>query len=344
MSRIKVLVVDDSAVVRAFVQHVVNSDSELELVGWAPDPFVARQKLIDLNPDVMVLDVEMPKMDGITFLSKVMAHKPTRTIIFSSLTIANSPMVLSAFEAGAIDVIAKPDINVSSGLAEIGADLIQRIKQAASAKFTARKVQTSRPVIATKALDQTTHKIIAIASSTGGTEALKEVLPLFPPDIPGVVVVQHMPPVFTKSFAQSLARLCSFEVREAEDGDKIIPGRALIAPGNFHMEIVRHGGYYHVKLQQEPPLHGVRPAADYLFRSVAHHAAGNATGIILTGMGKDGAEGLKKMKDAGAWTIGQDEDSCVVYGMPKVAAEVGALSQVLPLDEIASSVLRRLQK
>lgn len=344
MAKIKVLVVDDSAVVRSFVQNVVASDPALQLVGWAPDPFVARQKLIDCDPDVMVLDVEMPRMDGISFLAKVMEHKPTRTIIFSSLTTANSTMVLKAYEAGAIDVMAKPDINVSSGLAAIANELLERIKNAATANFPAPRARQVRAPIASKALDKTTHRLIAIAASTGGTEALKEVVPLFPADIPGIVIVQHMPPVFTTAFAASLSKLCPFEVREAQDGDKVIPGRALLAPGNFHMEIVRQGGYYHVKLHQEPAMHGVRPAADYLFKSVAKHAGANAVGMILTGMGRDGAEGLKAMKDAGAWTIGQNEKSCVVYGMPKVAAELGALSEVLPLDRIAEATLKRLQQ
>lgn len=343
MAKVKVLIVDDSAVVRSFLQAVIKSDPDLELVGWAPDPFVARDKLIELSPDVMVLDVEMPRMDGITFLSKVMDHKPTRTVIFSSLTVGNSPMVMRAYEAGAIDVIAKPDIDVTSGLAELGNELIIRIKAAASAKFVSRKQSNHRPKIETKALSKTTHKLIAIASSTGGTEALKEILPFFPPDISGMVIVQHMPALFTKTFAEALSKLCPFEVREAEDGDKIIPGRALLAPGNFHVEVVRQGGYYHVKLNQNPTLHGVRPAADHLFKSVASQVGSNAVGAILTGMGKDGAEGLRDMRNAGAWTIGQDESSCVVYGMPKAAAELGAICETLPLDQIAYGIYRRAQ-
>lgn len=345
MARIKVLIVDDSAVVRSFLQTVIKSDPELELVAWAPDPFVARQKLIDHNPDVMVLDVEMPKMDGISFLAKVMQHKPTRTIIFSSLTVGNSPMILRAFEAGAIDVVAKPDIDVSQGLAEIGNDIIDRIKQVAKSKLRPLKTVTARPVapLFGGALDQTTHKLLAIASSTGGTEALKEVLPNLPADIPGIVMVQHMPPMFTATFAKSLSKLCAFEVREAQDGDKVIPGRALLAPGNFHMEIVRRGGYYHIRLHQEPAMHGVRPAADFLFESVAKHAGSNAVGVVLTGMGKDGAKGLKSMRDAGAWTVVQDEESCVVYGMPKVAKEMGGAVAEMPLDQISGAIIKRLR-
>ena len=345
MARIKVLVVDDSAVVRSFVQQVVNSDPDMQIVAWAPDPFVARQKIIDHQPDVMVLDVEMPRMDGISFLAKVMQHKPTKTLIFSSLTLANSPLVLKAFEAGAVDVMAKPDTNVSTGLAAIANELVTRIKAVASAKLPTPRVldRAALPRTATKALDKTTHRLIAIASSTGGTEALKDVLPLFPADIPGIVIVQHMPPVFTKAFASSLQKLCPFEVREAVDGDKVIPGRALLAPGNFHMELQRRGGYYHVVLHQQPLMHGVRPAADFLFKTVAMHAGSNALGIILTGMGKDGAEGLKAMRDAGAWTIAQNEQTCVVYGMPKVAIEIGAACEILPLESIAAAALKKLE-
>ena len=342
MSKIRVLIVDDSSVVRTFLQQVIATDPELEVVGWAPDPFIARDKLIELKPDVMVLDVEMPRMDGITFLSKVMSHQPTRTLIFSSLTTANSPLVLKAFEAGAVDVMAKPDINVREGLASIAQQLLDRVKVVAKAQIglLQKKVASAKP-LGGSALAQTTHKMIAIASSTGGTEALKDVLPLLPADIPGIVIVQHMPPVFTTAFAASLSKLCAFEVKEAVDGDKVIPGRALLAPGNHHMVVVRIGGYYHVKLNQEPLLHGVRPAADYLFKSVAQHAAGNAVGLILTGMGKDGAEGLLAMKNAGAWTIAQNEATCVVYGMPRAAVELGAASEVLPIESIAATTLKR---
>ena len=345
MAKIRVLIVDDSSVVRTFLQAVLKADPAIEVVGWAPDPFVAREQLIKLSPDVMILDVEMPKMDGITFLSKVMAHKPTKTLIFSSLTVENSPMVLRAFEAGAVDVMAKPEINVQSGLGAIAEELVAKVKEIAQANLGAAverlkqaRVAAPASVFSPKAFGTTTHKLIAIAASTGGTEALKDCLCRFPADTPGIVIVQHMPPVFTQSFAQSLQKLCPFEVREALDGDKIIPGRALIAPGNYHMEIRREGGYYHVKLHQEPLMHGVRPAADYLFKSVAVHAGKNATGVILTGMGKDGAEGLLAMKNSGAHTIAQDEATCVVYGMPKVAVEMGAVKQSLPLQQIPDAI------
>jgi two-component system, chemotaxis family, protein-glutamate methylesterase/glutaminase len=349
VAKIRVLIVDDSSVVRTFLQTVLKTDPDIDVVGWAPDPFIAREKLIELSPDVMVLDVEMPKMDGITFLGKVMAHKPTRTLIFSSLTVANSPLVLQAFDAGAIDVLAKPEINVATGLSAIAKELISKIKEVAAANLSVtierlnqNKITPTAPKTPLKSLSKTTHQIIAIAASTGGTEALKDCLSKFPADTPGIVIVQHMPPVFTKAFAQSLQKLCTFEIREAEDGDKIIPGRALLAPGNFHMEVVRHGGYYHVKLHQEPQLHGVRPAADFLFKSLAEYAGSNVTGVILTGMGRDGADGLVAMKAAGAYTIAQDEETCVVYGMPKAAMEAGAIKHVLPLSKIPDAIFRHL--
>jgi two-component system chemotaxis response regulator CheB len=351
MSKIRVLIVDDSSVVRTFLQAVLSSDPMIQVVGWAPDPFIAREKLIELNPDVMILDVEMPKMDGITFLSKVMAHKPTKTLIFSSLTVERSPLVLRAFEAGAVDVMAKPEINVQSGLNMIAAELVAKVKEVATANLQAvvtRVKSGSAPAAsgqastALKSLAKTTHRLIAIAASTGGTEALKDLLCKFPADTPGIVIVQHMPPVFTKTFAQSLQKICPFEIREAVEGDKVIPGRALLAPGNFHMTVAREGGYYHIKLNQDPMLHGVRPAADHLFKSLAVHAGSNVTGVILTGMGRDGAEGLLAMKNAGAHTIGQDEATCVVYGMPKAAAELGALKQILPLNEIPEAVFKSI--
>jgi two-component system, chemotaxis family, protein-glutamate methylesterase/glutaminase len=349
MSKIRVLIVDDSSVVRNFLQAILKSDPAIEVVGWAPDPFVAREKLIELSPDVMILDVEMPKMDGITFLTKVMAHKPTRTIIFSSLTQANSALVLRAFDAGAIDVMAKPAIDVADNLNRIAGEIIAKVKEVAGSNIDAAIARfkiaagTEAPSGRIKSLAETTHKIIGIAASTGGTGALKACLTQFPADVPGIVIVQHMPAVFTASFAASLQKLCPFEVREAVDGEKIIPGRALMAPGDFHMEIVRHGGYYHIALHQQPLLNGVRPAADFLFKSLAVHAGKNAVGVILTGMGKDGAQGLLEMKNAGSHTIVQDAASCVVYGMPKVAMELGAVKEQVTLADIPEAIFRSLK-
>jgi two-component system, chemotaxis family, protein-glutamate methylesterase/glutaminase len=350
MTKIRVLIVDDSSVVRNFLQAILKTDPAIDVVGWAPDPFVARERLIELSPDVMILDVEMPKMDGITFLSKVMAHKPTRTIIFSSLTQASSPLVLTAFDAGAIDVMAKPAINVADGLTGIANDIIAKVKEVAASNLDAALARYKmasggiQPKARLKSLSETTHRIIGMAASTGGTGALKTCLTQFPADTPGIVIVQHMPPVFTAAFAASLQKLCAFEIREAVDGDKVIPGRALLAPGDFHMEVVRKGGYYHIQLHQQPLLNGVRPAADFLFKSLAVHAGKNAVGVILTGMGKDGAQGLLEMKNVGSHTIAQDAASCVVYGMPKVAMELGAVQQQVGLQEIPAAIFKSLQE
>jgi len=346
---VRVLIVDDSAVVRSLLSRLLSSDPGIEVVGTAPDPYIARDKLVALQPDVMTLDIEMPRMDGLTFLGKVMEHFPVRTVVISSLSTQASATALKALELGAVDVLAKPALDVTQSLTQMGAQLISRVKTAAQAKLPSQVMPKLAPRAAIArapqgALDRTTHQIIAIASSTGGTEALKRVLPALPPDLPGTVIVQHMPPVFTRTYAQHLQEICPFEVKEAVHGDRVIPGRVLLAPGDHHMEIVRSGGYYSVVLHQQPHLHGVRPAADFLLKSVARDAGANAVGVVLTGMGKDGAEGLLAMRSAGALTIAQDEASCVVYGMPKVAFEIGAVERVLPLSDIASEILAHFKR
>lgn len=341
--KIRVLIVDDSSVIRMLMTRILSSDPEIEVVGTASDPYVAREKLVELKPDVMTLDIEMPRMDGVTFLGKVMEHFPVPTIVISSLSARGSEMALKAMEAGAVDVMEKPSIDVSSSLMQAGAEIILRVKAVARANLRApvRRLVSAPSVTS---LARTTHQILAIASSTGGTEALKEVLPLFPSDIPGTVIVQHMPPVFTKAFAEGLQRMCAFEIKEAKDGDRVIPGRALLAPGNFHMELDRSGAYYYVRLHQQPLLHGVRPAADFLFRSIAAKVGANAIGAILTGMGKDGAEGLLAMKNAGSFNLAQDEKTCVVYGMPKAAIDCGAIHKVVPLENMAHAIIEQLKK
>ena len=350
MSKIKVLLVDDSAVIRTLLQKILSTDPDIEVVGTAPDPYVGRDKLVALQPDVMILDIEMPKMDGITFLTKVMEHMPTRTIIFSSLSLERSEVALKCLEVGAIDTMAKPAIDVTKGVMTFKDELIAKVKMVAKSKLPDKKNKATITNLMSKnlvkpasgALLKTTHQILAIASSTGGTEALKVLLAGLPADIPGTVIVQHMPAVFTKTYAEHLDRMFPFEVKEAQDGDKVLPGRVLIAPGDYHMEIVRSGGYYNVKLHQQPAMHGVRPAADYLLKSVAHYAGSNAIGIVLTGMGKDGAQGLLEMKKAGSYNIAQDENSCVIFGMPKVAIDCGAIDKVLPLDQISYEVLKQM--
>lgn len=345
--KIRVLIVDDSAVIRKLLEKIFSSSPDIEVVGTAADPYIARDKLVALKPDVMTLDVEMPRMDGISFLEKVMAHFPTRTIIFSSLAKTGSETYLRALEAGAIEILEKPSIDVSQSLEALSNSIIEKVKAVSRARLNPiKKVATnSAPVakVAPTALARTTHQLIAVASSTGGTEALKVFLSGMPADIPGTLVVQHMPPGFTKSFAENLNNMFPFEVKEAQDGDQVVPGRVLIAPGNYHMEITRSGAFYYVKLHQGPALHSVRPAADYLMKTVAKFVGKNALGVVLTGMGKDGAEGLLEMKNAGAYTVVQNEETCVVYGMPGAAVALGAADKILPLDKIAGDLISQLQ-
>lgn len=347
----KVLVVDDSSIMRSLISHIIESDPDLEVVGTAPDPYVAREKLIELKPDVMTLDLEMPRMDGITFLDKVMQHFPVRTVVISSLSQKGSELAMRALELGAIDVIGKPALDVVNNMKSLSGEISSRVKAAANARLfpprarndaaagTTTASSANNKLASASLLNKTTHQILAIAASTGGTEAIREVLTRLPGDIPGTVIVQHMPPLFTKTFANNLAAQCKFEVKEAADGDRVRPGLVLIAPGNFHMELTRSGAQYFVKLNQNPPLHGVRPAADPLFHSVAECAGKNVIGVILTGMGRDGAEGMKVMHDKGAYCIAQDEASSVVFGMPREAIALGAADLVLPLHKVADAIL-----
>lgn len=346
MSKIRVLIVDDSAVIRRLLEKFLTSSPDIEVVGSAADPYIARDKLVQLKPDVMTLDVEMPRMDGISFLEKVMQHMPTRTIIFSSLAKTGSETYFRALEAGAIEIMEKPSIDVSQSMENLSAEIVEKVKAVARARISPIKKVMSPGIPVQKtstSLARTTHQLIAVASSTGGTEALKVFLSGMPANIPGTLVVQHMPPGFTKSFADNLNKMFPFEVKEAQEGDQVVPGRVLIAPGNFHMELYRSGAYYHVKLHQEAPLHSVRPAADYMMKSVAKYVGKNACGVVLTGMGKDGAEGLLEMHKAGAYTVAQNEETCVVYGMPQAAFNLGAADKMLPLDKIASDLLAKIQ-
>lgn len=342
----RILIVDDSAVIRKLLEKIFSSAPDLEVVGTAADPYIARDKLVALKPDVMTLDVEMPRMDGISFLEKVMQHFPTRTIIFSSLAKTGSETYLRALEAGAIEIMEKPSIDVSQSLESLSQSILEKVRAVAKARINPVKKITSVSAASrapSTSLARTTHQLIAVASSTGGTEALKVFLSGMPADIPGTLVVQHMPSGFTKSFADNLNAMFPFEVKEAQDGDQVLPGRVLIAPGNYHMEIVRSGAFYSVKTHQGPALHSVRPAADYLMKSVAKYVGKNALGVVLTGMGKDGAEGLLEMKNAGAYTVVQNEETCVVYGMPAAAVALGAADKILPLDKIASDLLHQLE-
>lgn len=345
LNKIRVLIVDDSAVMRKILSYALGSDSRIEVVGTAPDPLIARDLVLKLKPDVITLDIEMPKMDGLTFLEKIMDFVPTRILIFSSVAQANSATALRALELGAIDVLEKPSIDVSKNMEALSKVIVQKVIDVAASRILPKVSLSGSPQTKTasvKSLHNTTHKIIAIASSTGGTEALKVLLSSMPSDIPGTVITQHMPPVFTKSYAEALNSKFPFEVKEAQDGDRVLPGRVLIAPGNFHMEIERSGGYYVIKLHQQPLLHGVRPAADYMMKSVAQYAGKNAFGIVLTGMGKDGAAGLLAMKNSGAITFAQSEKTCVVFGMPQTAIQQGAVDHVLDLNLIGPKLLESL--
>ncbi|MBW7897914.1 Chemotaxis response regulator protein-glutamate methylesterase [Candidatus Brocadiaceae bacterium B188] len=350
LKKIKVLIVDDSAVVRKILSAGLSKDQGIEVVGTAADPFIARDKIINLKPDVITLDVEMPRMDGIAFLQRLMTYYPLPVIMVSSLTQSGCETTLKALEVGALDFVAKPSLDVSHTLNEIVTELAEKIKESAGVKVkkkeyfknTDTKNTIARSTQRSHALINSTHKIVAIGASTGGTEALKEVLMQMPPNAPGILIVQHMPQSFTKSFANRLNSLCSLEVREARDGDSIIPGLALIAPGNYHMELRRNGARYFVTTHQGPPVCRHRPSAEVLFESVAKYAGVNAVGVIMTGMGNDGASGLLKMKEAGATTLAQDEESCVVFGMPKEAIKLGAVDAIVPLNKITPSILSSL--
>jgi len=344
MKDIKVMIVDDSAIVRKVFTEELSKERGIEVVGTAPDPYVARDKIVKLKPDVVTLDIEMPRMDGITFLKKLMKYYPLPVIIVSSLTPKGGKLALEAIESGAVEVLSKPGAAYSVG--DMKQQLADKIRAAASVRVSRQiddsAVQGSTVEISSRALKETTNKVIAIGASTGGTEALKKVLCRFPPTIPGVVVVQHMPANFTTAFAARLNDLSAIEVKEAADGDAVLPGRALIAPGNFHMLLRRSGARYYVCVKTGPMVCHQRPAVDVLFKSTAEYAGANAVGIILTGMGSDGARGMLKMREAGARTIGQDEASCVVYGMPKEAVKMGAVEIVAPLDRIAQETINVL--
>jgi len=343
MDKLKVLIVDDSAIVRKIFSEVLSREPDLEVVGTAPDPYVARDKIVQSRPDVITLDVEMPRMDGLTFLKKIMHYHPLPVIIVSSLTPRGGKMALQALELGAVEVLAKPGSAFSVG--DQGVELAEKIRAAAHIRFDSKKIQasTSPPTPAKiTPLAQTTDKIIAIGASTGGTEAIKEVLLRLPQNTPGMVIVQHMPPKFTTAFAERLNQQCALEVKEAQDGDAVITGRALLAPGNFHMLLKRSGARYYVQVKNGPPVHHQRPSVDVLFNSAALSAGANVIGVILTGMGADGAEGLLAMKERGAYTIAQDEASCVVFGMPKEAIRRGATHKVLPLTLIPEEIRRFL--
>lgn len=340
MNKIRVLIVDDSAIVRKIFSEELSKYPDIEIIGTAPDPYVARDKIVSLKPDVITLDIEMPRMDGITFLKKLMRYYPLPTIVVSSLTTKGGKLTLEAIDSGAVDVIAKPGAAYTVG--DMSAQLVEKIRAAARAKIVRKEERATDAALQQpmKALAQTSNKVIAVGASTGGTEALKALLVQMPPNSPGMVIVQHMPAHFTTAFAERLNGICQISVKEAKDGDRLSSGLALIAPGNFHMLLRRSGAVYYVEVKTGPMVHHQRPAVDVLFKSTAQYAGANAIGVILTGMGADGAAGLLEMKKAGAGTVAQDENSCVVFGMPKEAIKMGAVDKVLPLDQIAAQIIR----
>jgi two-component system chemotaxis response regulator CheB len=353
MNKIKVMVVDDSAVVRQVLTDLLKTDPQIEVIGAAPDPIFALEKMKKQWPDVIVLDVEMPRMDGITFLRKLMSEHPTPVVICSTLTEKGAETTMQAMSAGAVDIITKPKIGLKQFLTDSIAEITRAVRAAACAnpkrlaaapsaaamvkpKLTADAILA--PVSSHHAMAETTDRVIAIGTSTGGTQALEVVLTALPRVCPGIVIVQHMPEKFTAAFASRLNSLCEIEVREAQNGDRVIPGRALIAPGGRHLLLKRSGAQYIAEVIDGPVVNRHRPSVDVLFRSVAKCAGKNAIGIIMTGMGDDGAAGLLEMKQAGAHTVAQDEATCVVYGMPKEAVKRGAADKIIPLESIAGVI------
>lgn len=342
---INVLIVDDSAVVRKVMTEELSRYDDINIVGTAVDPYVARDKIVKLKPDVITLDMEMPRMDGLSFLAKLMKHFPLPVVVLSSLTPKNSEIALKALDLGAIEVLCKPGEAYSTK--DVHRDLARAIRAAASARMDRSEIKkktAEKKVNYESLLSQTTHKVVAIGASTGGTKAIEAVLREMPGTLPGTVIVQHMPENFTRSFADRLNEVCEMEIREARDGDRVVPGVALIAPGNHHMVLKRSGAQYLVRLKDGPRVHYQRPAVDVLFQTVAKVAGKNAVGAILTGMGADGAKGLLAMKNAGAQTIAQDEATSIVFGMPKEAIKLGAADKVLPLYNVAGSIIRALGK
>ncbi len=359
MNRIAVLIVDDSAVVRQVLQAQLASDPQIEVLPPAADPLLAMERMKLRWPDVLVLDVEMPRMDGITFLKKIMAERPTPVVICSTLTEKGAQTTMEALSAGAVAIVTKPKLGLKQFLLDNSGDLLTAVKAAAASNVRNMKPRAEGAAIQVReklsadamlapasgsAMTQTTERIVAIGTSTGGTQALESVLTALPRVSPGIVIVQHMPEKFTAAFAARLNSVCEIDVREASDGDRVVPGRALIAPGGRHTMLKRSGAYYYVEVADGPLVSRHKPSVDVLFRSAAKYAGRNALGIIMTGMGDDGARGLREMRDTGAPTIAQDEASCVVFGMPKEAIKLDAAERIMSLDAIPQALLRHLSR
>lgn len=338
MKKIQVLCVDDSALIRQLMTEIVNSHADMEMVATAPDPLIARDLIKQHNPDVLTLDVEMPRMDGLDFLERLMRLRPMPVIMVSSLTSKGSEITLNALELGAVDFVTKPQLGLREGMLHYSDAIADKIRAASRARVS-RHVPTAAPKRLAASPLVGSEKIIAIGASTGGTEAIRQVLVPLPPTSPALLITQHMPPGFTRSFAERLDKLCQISVKEAEDGERVMPGHAYIAPGDIHMELARSGANYHIKLNDAPPVNRHRPSVDILFHSVARTAGSNAVGVILTGMGNDGAAGLLAMRNAGAKTLAQSEKTCVVFGMPREAIAAGAACDIVDLDNVSQKML-----
>lgn len=345
MRKIKVLIIDDSALIRSVMKEIINGHPDMEVVGQAPDPISARDLIKQVDPDVLTLDVEMPRMNGLEFLEKLMRLRPMPVVMVSSLAEQGNEVTLKALELGAVDFVTKPRLGVTDGLNELADEIGDKIRAAARAKVRRHVLNEAAPSAPTPLSGQflhTTEKLICVGSSTGGTEALKEFLMRMPASSPGVLIAQHMPESFTNSFAQRLNGLSAMTVKEAENNERILPGHAYIAPGHSHLLVKKSGAFYFSELSKAEPVNRHRPSVDVLFDSAARVLGPNAVGVIMTGMGKDGAQGLLGMRQAGAHTIAQNEATCVVYGMPKAAVELGAAKEVIPLQDIAARVLEYL--
>ena len=344
--RIRVLIVDDSSLVRNLLAEGLAKDPGIEVVGMAPDPFVARDKIIKLRPDVLTLDVEMPRMDGVDFLRRLMPQYPLPVVMVSALTQKGKRITMEALEAGAVDFVSKPSTDLARGLTGMMMELRTKVKIASNANVSHWKNKRQllpserRPLSAPRALAESTDKVIAIGASTGGTEAIRTVISRFPATMPGVVIVQHMPPGFTQRFAERLNTICDMQVKEAESGDRVMNGRILIAPGDIHMHIVRSGGIYKVRCEPGEKVCGHRPSVEVLMNSVAKHVGANAIGVMLTGMGADGANGMRAMRENGARNLAQDEATSVVFGMPNEAFKRGGAERLVPLNNIAEEVIK----
>lgn len=344
---IRVLIIDDSALMRQLLTDFLSSDPDLEVVGTAPDPYVAREKIKALKPDVLTLDVEMPRMDGLTFLENLMRLHPMPVIMVSSLTEKGADVTLQALELGAVDFVTKPKIDIANSLRDYASGLIDKLKAAARARVqgrSARPAGTPKPVVPRLQSLRTTDKIIAIGASTGGTEAIKAVLEQMPADAPAIVITQHIPALFSKSFAERMNRSSAMSVCEAQDGQAVLTGHAYIAPGDRHLLLARDGARYVARLSDAPPENRHRPSVDVMFRSVAQYAGANAVAALLTGMGEDGARGMLAMREAGARTLAQDEATSVVWGMPGSAVRLGAAQVVVPLENIAAELLAMIHR